>query len=301
MATIIEQIQRDALDRDVRPSDLLRRVKLAATKLGMGVIEDWVEQELSGYKNADVPDYRIIHGRPVSRHPFRGWEPMGGAIEALSVRHVVQSIASLEELANAPDGATIHFPFPDSLLEKLNKSNDTHGWIAALEVDRSAIIPILDRVRTLVLDWALKLEQAGVIGSEFNFDAADKAKAQGATTTINIGTISSFAGNLGAGNVSGDVSLRALDLSLIQSLTKQLKAHADELTEAGADGVALKARLDELEAELIKPGPVTATLRGLLVDIRNIVVGAAGNLMATGATALINQVLSTGVPAAGPG
>jgi hypothetical protein len=33
MVSIIEQIQHDALDRSVRVSDLLRRVKLAATKL----------------------------------------------------------------------------------------------------------------------------------------------------------------------------------------------------------------------------------------------------------------------------
>jgi hypothetical protein len=91
MASIIEQIQRDALDADVRVSDLLRRVKLAATKLGLGAVEDWVEQELSGYKDASLPEYRIIH-----------------------------------------------FPFSDSLVAKLNETNGTHGWSAALEVDRSA-------------------------------------------------------------------------------------------------------------------------------------------------------------------
>jgi AbiTii len=52
------QIQRDALDRNVRVSDLLRRVKLAATKLGLGAVEDWVEQE---------------SGKP-SVHPLRGDE-----------------------------------------------------------------------------------------------------------------------------------------------------------------------------------------------------------------------------------
>src|SRR5271166_6150518 len=53
MASIIEQIQHDALDRSVRASDLLRRVKLAATKLSLGTVEDWVEQELNGYKGRE--------------------------------------------------------------------------------------------------------------------------------------------------------------------------------------------------------------------------------------------------------
>jgi AbiTii len=297
MASIIEQIQRDALDANVRVSDLLRRVKLAATKLGLGAVEDWVEQELSGYNDAAaLPDYRIINGRPMAQHPYRGWELIGGHVEAISKRRVGQTIASLEELAKAPKGTTIHFPFSDSLVAKLNETNGTHGWSAALEVDKSAIVSILDRVRTLVLDWALKMEQAGVLGTEFSFDADDKQKAQGATTMINIGTIGSFAGNLGTENAAGDITVKDLNTNVLGDLASQLKAHVDELIEAGADGPTLKARLDQIEQELKKPAPTSSVLRGLLVDIRSAIAGAAGNLMATGAIALINQTLGTGVP-----
>jgi hypothetical protein len=51
-----------------------------------------------------------------------------------------------------------------------------------------------------------------------------------------------------------------------------------------------------LEEEMRKPAPAASVLRGLLVDVRNAVAGATGNLMATGAMALINQMLATGVP-----
>jgi hypothetical protein len=299
MPSIIEQIQRDSLDRTVPVSDLLRRMKLAVTKLGLGAVEDWVEQELNGYKESPVPDYRITHGRPMFQRPLMGagWEIMGGAVEEISVRHIAQPIASLEELAKAPDNATIQFPFPDWLVRKINEQNGTVGWSMTLEVDRSAIASILDRVRTSVLDWALKMEQAGVLGTEFSFDAADRAKAQGATTTINIGSIGSFAGNLGAGNVAGNVTVQGSDLKLIRDLADQLGAHVDELIAAGADASTLGQRLDQLETELKKATPLTSVLRGLLVDVRNAVAGAAGNLMATGATALIYQILGTGVPA----
>jgi AbiTii len=69
MPTIIEQIQLDALSKSVSVSDLLRRVKLAAVKLGLGQIEDWVERELNGYKT-EVPDYRVVHGVPMAKHPY---------------------------------------------------------------------------------------------------------------------------------------------------------------------------------------------------------------------------------------
>jgi hypothetical protein len=298
MASIIEQIQRDALDANVRVSDLLRRVKFAATKLGLGAVEDWVEQELSGYSDAvTLPEYRIINGRPMAQHPYRGWELIGGHVERISKRKVGQTIASLEELAKAPEGTTIHFPFSDAVLAKLNEANGTREWSAALEVDKSAIVSILDRVRTLVLDWALKMEQAGVVGTEFNFDAADKKKARGVTTTINIGNIGSFAGNLGTENTAGDITVNSLNTELVGDLAVQLKAQTNELIVAGADGAILKTRLDQIEEELKKPAPVPSVLRGLLVDVRSAIAGAAGNLVATGAIALINQIIGSGVPA----
>jgi hypothetical protein len=295
--SLIEQLQRDALNPNVRVSDLLRRMKLAAMKLGLGAVEDWVEQELTGYENLEqIPEYRVIYGRPMARHPFRGWEEIGGDLETLSRRPVGQSVASLEELAKAPDGTLISFPYPDALVKKLNKLNGTHGWPARLDADRSHIVAILDHVRNQILDWALAMEKAGVLGSEINFDKTEKEKAHGATTTINIGTIGAFAGNLGSANVSGNVSLSDVDTKLVHGLTTQLRAHIAELTEAGADGPTLKARLDEIDSEIRKPSPVASVLRGLLVDVRNAISGAAGNLMAAGAVALINQVLGTGVP-----
>jgi hypothetical protein len=49
MTSLIEQIQRAALDPNIPVSTLLRQVKLAAAKLQLGETEDWVEKELNGY------------------------------------------------------------------------------------------------------------------------------------------------------------------------------------------------------------------------------------------------------------
>jgi hypothetical protein len=128
MPTIIEQIQQDALSKSISVSDLLRRVKFAAVKLGLGQLEDWVEQELNGYK-ATVPDYRVVHGLPMARNPFRGWEQIGGHVESISARPVGQSIASLEALIAGAEGKAtrLSFPYPDELVAKLNESNGAHG------------------------------------------------------------------------------------------------------------------------------------------------------------------------------
>ena len=76
----------------------------------------------------------------------------------------------------------------------------------------------------------------------------------------------------------------------------QLKQHLRELTNAGADGDRLEGRIAELEAELAKASPDRPRVRGFLTDIRNVLTGAAGNLVASGAIHILNQLLGTGVP-----
>jgi hypothetical protein len=297
MVAIIEQIQRDAVDEQVRVSTLLRKVKLAAAKLGLGTIEDWVESELNGY-DGRVPDYRIVYGRPMSQNPVRGWEPIGGHIEQISRRAVGNSVAALEQMiGEAKAGGTFQIAFPDSVRDKLNSSNGTHGWLAALEVDKSAFVAIIDRVRTMVLDWALAMEKAGVHGSEFSFEPAEKKAAQSASTTINIGNIASFAGNLGTGNVAGDISASGVDVTLTQDLVDQVRKRLPEFNEFGVDIETLATRLNQIEDLIKSKAPQSgSTLRGLLIDVKGILVGAAGNLAATGAIATLNAILGTGVP-----
>jgi hypothetical protein len=273
-------------------------VKYAAAKLNLGSVEDWVEQELSGYRSAQtLPSYRTIYGRPMARNPVRGWEQIGGAVEGISKRQIVQSVASLEELIRGADqpGTTLHFPFPDGLVERLNESNGTHGWIAALEIDKSQLKAILDQVRTMVLDWSLKMEKAGVKGSEFDFDASEKTKAQAASTTIHIGSIGAFTGNLGAGNIAADISSRDIDVNRIGDVISQLEPRIRELGLSDADVNFLQVKLDQVKAAIAE-GATTSVLRGLLTDVKSILIGGAGNLVATGALTVLNTVLGTGVP-----
>jgi AbiTii len=291
MPTIIEQIQLDALSKSVSVSDLLRRVKLAAVKLGLGQIEDWVERELNGYKT-EVPDYRVVHGVPMAKHPYRGWEQIGGEVEGISTRQVGQSIASIEALIAGSGGenARITFPYSDGLVAKLNETNGTRGWPATLFVDKSALVAILDRVRNLALDWALAMEKAGIKGSEFAFTPEDKQKAH--STNINIGTIGTFSGNLGVANTSGDVVVQSFDISLLKDFVTKLSGHLEQLDDAGIDTATISKRLDELSSQMKGTQPKASVIRGLLVDIRNALAGAAGNLIPMGAIAQINNFLN---------
>jgi hypothetical protein len=73
MPTLIEEMQRDCIDSTASVSFLLRKVKLAAGKLGVAKVEEWVDHELNGYTFTDtVPEYRMVKGKPIAWSPYRG-------------------------------------------------------------------------------------------------------------------------------------------------------------------------------------------------------------------------------------
>ena len=60
-------------------------------------------------------------------------------------------------------------------------------------VQRSSLVGIVERVRTLILDWTLKLEEEGILGENMTFTAPEIQNAQTYRDVI----ISNFQGILG--------------------------------------------------------------------------------------------------------
>lgn len=198
MATLVEQLQQEALDHKVPISQLLRRVKLIAAKLGLAAPAEWVDHELNGY-DGEVPQYRRIRGQPQAHNPFHGWIPIHGHaefVEAISAQWVGQSVASLESLLQGK--GTLYFPFSPHQVELINRGADVQLAKMGLRVDRSSIVGILDAVRSKVLDWAIELERQGILGTEVGFTREETRKAQAVSIHI-----ANFHGNLATGDASG--------------------------------------------------------------------------------------------------
>ena len=70
MPSLVEELQRDAIDEKVSVATLLRKSLAVATKLNLVEFRKWTEHELNGYLEADVPDYRKVRGRVVFRNRF---------------------------------------------------------------------------------------------------------------------------------------------------------------------------------------------------------------------------------------
>jgi hypothetical protein len=294
MSGLIEEIQRDALSTNVPIDALLRRVKLAAAKLQLSSLEAWVEQELNGY-NGEVPAYRKIVGEPTAWNPFRGWIPVFSEdehfMDLISEAPLRDPVGTLQDLINNNFGGRLQFPLPVGLVASINQITDFQTSRMAIRFGRGSIVSIIDTVRNKVLDWAIEMERRGVLGHGMSFDPQEKIQARNAMTTFNIGSIGNFVGNMGAGNSSGDIVASIDVVQKIKDVITKIESSQDELVRGGVNGKLLSSKMREIDAAVKTVKPEKGRLKALLEDARTILTGAAGNLTAEGAIAMIKEAV----------
>lgn len=294
MHGLISEIQRGCLDDSVSVESLLRRVKLAATKLGLGQLETWVDSELNGYTSGEIPEHRKVYGQPAAWNPYRGWIPIQTADEfttdLLGTARISQSIGSLRDLISRGTEGIYHFPVAPEVVMELNKYMDFSTPRIVVQIPRGGIVGILDFVRNKVLDWSIEMERNGVLGESFTFNATEKENAKTVMTTFNIGNIGNFAGNMGDGNTSGDIELNDASVSEIRSKMLRLRDAAPQLVDSGASD-NLPNTIDAVIVEATKSPPDRSRLQALIQDVRTALAGAAGNLTAEGAIAMLDGIL----------
>ncbi len=293
MGGLVEEIQRDALDPQTSISMLLRKVKLAAVKLQLPAVDDWVSNELQGYATNPVPSYRQIKGTPKAFNPFQGWIPIileGEQMDFISTANNGQPIAAIEDLVQNRDANIFQQRLSADLIIALNKGADVELGEMANFIPRGSLVAIIDQVRTLILDWAIELEKSGIKGEGMTFKNEEKIAAQ-ANPAINIGSVQTLVGVVGSHNHVRDIVGGNMDVTQIRDLAQQLRLSHDPLVTAGADGPALASAVDGLIIEAEKADPDPKILRGLLTDARSALAGAAGNLLASGAITLIGTLM----------
>lgn len=180
MSSLVEELQRDALDSMVSVSDLLRKSLVIATKLNLGEFKTWVEQELNGYADTrQVPEYRTVRGRVVAFNPARGYIPAiipdPALAELLSIRHETSSAGAIESLA-ACQGTTLVSDFAPDVLTRLMETQ-RYPLIPQVEIAKTCYLGILDAVRNAILAWSLKLEADGIVGEGMSFSPKEKKLA----------------------------------------------------------------------------------------------------------------------------
>jgi hypothetical protein len=180
---LVLELQRDALDSGGPISDLLRKALVASTKLGVAEFREWVSAELNGYQaGIDVREYRQVSGLRRQWHIRYGDLPVrcadGETERRLSTRTCRQSAPELEAMVARNSGDTVfQIPLPPEIAAKLVRSLGHGAGDVTLVVPGSVFAGILQSVRTVILNWTLKLEQEGILGEGLSFTPAEKDAA----------------------------------------------------------------------------------------------------------------------------
>jgi hypothetical protein len=296
MGSVVLDLQQDALDRKCPVSDLLRRALVVARKLNLTEFQTWISNELGGYNGAasEVPPYRNVHGQIKARNPFRGWIPLvfedTELTDLLSHRLCGQSVAELEHLADGKKpGSMLMMPFPPATEARLMATMQPVSCQPMLFLSASAIVKILDTVKTTVLNWTLRLEQDGILGENLSFSVKDKERASevaGHVTNF-FGPVSNAQVASAAQNPTQIVVSPTVNIDEVKALIAKIKSAVSDL-DLNADARAeFQADLATVESQTKSPKPKAGIIRQSLSSIRSVLEGAGGNVLG----ALIAEVL----------
>lgn len=167
--TILDEIIGASTDPTVSTSDLLRRVQIAAHRLGATTIANWARAEVVGYERDDVvPDYRSLNAdvigvfsgpmRTEIRQHLTAIPEGLGHLWNIQLR---QPMVELEGLSQGDDDATRPWGAADvqTYEESGVYSIEFHRLFSAFNViSRATLRGIIDVIRTHALGFALELQ-----------------------------------------------------------------------------------------------------------------------------------------------
>lgn len=193
--TLVDQIERDALDSSTRLADALRKCVALAGKAGSDALLQWANRELRGYgPNDTLPEYRIVKA-PILLDGTNGfYQITGQRISASDLPSIVhgkidetlqfgQAIGQLEDLAAQAKarGGAVKFALPGAaeLVRVMNyESSDRFQNIHSLywSVDGTTIASVGDNVRTTLVELIATLRRGMASSQEVpSADLTEKA------------------------------------------------------------------------------------------------------------------------------
>jgi hypothetical protein len=170
VATLLEEIQRDAADDRVSVTSLLRKCQILAGRLRAPDFSAWVARELGGYAESDpLPPYRTrLRGQVVGDAANLVYRHTNATLGETMIpeefrddfiyMEVRQPIAELQDLVAS--GRPPARPLPPELYPQMSRhlSGGYQVTSARVEYSRSALVAVLDAIRTRALEFAIQIE-----------------------------------------------------------------------------------------------------------------------------------------------
>ncbi|MEZ8775902.1 hypothetical protein AB4369_21170 [Vibrio sp. 10N.261.49.A5] len=293
MAGLVLELQRDALDKNINVSDLLRKALVVSKKLVIVEIETWIRNELYGYSydQEAIPAYRDIRGEVKVFNPYHGWQSLNvGSSEiedVLSTRKIAQPVGELDSLANDHKGEFLQIPFDQSTKNELIRL--MHVKLEpTLVVPQTEIVGVLEAIRTEVLNWALDLESREILGDGMSFSKEEKQTASQITYQVTNNIENMNNSQLQQDSAGASQSLTVHDNSTkIREFVEKYRQFSDQLEIGDAQRKELETDVSMVELQLDSPKPKPTIINESVKSIRSILEGITGSIIATGLLALL--------------
>lgn len=290
MTGLVLELQRDALNPEIKVSNLLRKAFVISKKLGISEIEDWLDKELNGYSPTDdIPAYRTVSGRVEVLNPYHGWQQVSfrneQEFERFSKRAISQSVVELEVLSES-NNKLFEIPFPPNI-EKYLMDSIGFPLRPTLTTDKAKIIGVLEAIRKKILDWTLELQQQSILGEGMSFSVEEKTKAHQLTYQItnNIGSMHNSQLQQDSAHATQSLNVTETNQADLKKFVDELKAIADSLSLDQEQKQELNEHIAILESQSKSTKPNSVIIKESGRTIRNLIEGAMGSTISSGLVA----------------
>lgn len=305
----INNIVNDLTNPDYRLSNTILKVKVLALKSNNEKLKSWVQNEINGYKDLDVPDYRVIkvgiYGNMVQDRGFGEFQtrqefPLSiyhlseEIQESLRTAKIKGSIADLEEMVIAKGEYSI--VVPPMLYSELSAAfkNDWKIETAWQSIPKNIIQGIIVKIKSKLIDFLVEIsevigqgENISILKDQPNVDNIfDKTIGQIIGDTVNISVGTENIQSINSGEYSS--SNVAIGNNINQSITQDIKTDVKEFMEM------LKEKMDDIpldqeekddiilessrvDKQLTREKPKVGIIHNSLRVIESILMGVAAN------------------------
>ncbi len=282
MNSVVIRIQKDISDSSKSVSDILRQSFILARKLKIKDFETWIHNELNGYKTTPIPEYRHVRSTIKGWNPYNGWIPViiqePKIQEELTNSILSQSIPELEDLISNSTGG-LHAQLPDSFGEFTG-----HYTRYIAEIGKSSVKGIIEKVKNIILEWILKLEEDGILGDNMSFTEEEKKIADQKNYTVNnfFGNITDSQIQQNSDHSSQYMQNDSMNIELLKEIITLLNENKDTLVGKVKSPEQFSEEVEKLNIETKKSKPSKAILVESMKTIRSLLEGIAGNMIAAG-------------------
>ena len=189
MSSIVLDLQSEVTKSDCDVVSVLRKAHLIAAKLGLTDFDKWILCELNGYQNGDaIPDYRKIRGLLKAFNPYRGWIPTlipdKKTEDAICITNVPNTISEIIAMCEKDKDIISEFSGEGNTIIS-NLFDTSFPMKYAVHLPCPSVKDIIEKVKTTILEWTIKLESEGIIGEGMQFDTTEKETARMIPQTTN--------------------------------------------------------------------------------------------------------------------